>query len=79
MRDTPTLALGAFLGVMRCANHVFGVLYDGAIRTRCKARDCGKGPGVVVFHYFHRETGVLLEVRDGPYRDPRGTLGTRSA
>ena len=70
----PDEGYGAYIAVIRCANNKFGVLFERAIRFRCKARDCQRGPGSVVFHYFSRETGELLETRVGPYRNPRGVL-----
>lgn len=69
--DWPEEGLGAFVAVLRCSGERYAVIFEKAIRVRCIAQKCQVPRGRVLFHYFSRETGELIESREGPYKRDR--------
>lgn len=52
----------------RCPSRIQCVLTsDGLLETKCSAKHCGAGNGVLVFHYFDPASGRL--VRTKKYKD----------
>lgn len=68
--DSELVTLGKFIGPIRCDHDRHGVLFEGAIRIRCTAPHHRIPKGMVLFEYYDRETGQLIESRLGPYRQP---------
>lgn len=60
---------------LRCSGMLHGVISDDHkhIEVKCKRRNCGAAPGVIVLHTLSLETGKVTSTRR--FRDPKPTYG----
>lgn len=54
---------------LRCPSRIHGKIVDGRFEVKCASKHCGKGNGIVVYHYFNLFTGDLIETRR--FQDPK--------